>query len=464
MAKVSPLQIYRLLPGTNCRECGETTCMAFASALMERKKTFEDCTPLKEEKYAKQRGKLIEITTPPIKEILIGTGEKAVAIGGEEVMYRHELTYFNPTAFFLDVHDEMSEQELNERLERIRKFGITRIGQELTLDGIAVRSRSSNAAKFGGAVLNAVEKCDLPMVLCSFNPELLEVGLEIAAKKRPLIYAATKENWSEVARLALKHDCPVAASSPGDMQGLLDLGQNLLEQGIKDIVLDIGTYPKGEKFYEMMENLAMLRRLAIEDGVKVLGFPLLGVPSVFWMEEKDPVKAAVEEAALAAAQMLRFCDMLILHSLDTWALLPLLTLRQNIYTDPRVPISVQAGLNAIGKPDENSPVLLTSNFALTYYTVAGDLESSKVSCYVLVVDTEGLAVEVSMAGGKLTAEGIKHSLEMVKASEKVKHKKLIIPGRAARISGEIEDATGWEVMVGPIDSSKIGAYLEEKWG
>jgi acetyl-CoA decarbonylase/synthase complex subunit gamma len=463
MAKISPLQIYRLLPGTNCRECGETTCMAFASALIERKKTYEDCMPLKEEKYAEQREKLIELTTPPIKEVIIGTGDRAVAIGGEEVMYRHELTYFNPTAFFLDVHDEMSEKELNERLERIKKFSVTRIGQKLTLDGIAVRSKSDDAVKFGEAVLNVVEKCDLPLVICSLNPELLEVGLEIAAKKRPLIYAATKEKWNEVAKLALKYSCPVVASSPGDMQGLIDLVQNLLGQGTRDIVLDIGSYPKGEKFYEMTENLAMLRRLAIENEVRVLGFPILGVPCVIWMEEKEPVRGAMAEATLAAVQMLRFCDMLILHSLDTWALLPLLTLRQNIYTDPRVPVSVQAGLNAIGKPDENSPLLFTSNFALTYYTVAGDLESSKVSCYVLVVDTGGLAVEASMAGGKLTAEGVKRALEETKASEKVKHNKLIIPGRAARISGEIEDAAGWEVMVGPVDSSKIGAYLEEKW-
>ncbi|MBI5253879.1 MAG: acetyl-CoA synthase subunit gamma, partial [Euryarchaeota archaeon] len=208
MAKISPLQIYRLLPGTNCRECGEETCMAFASALIERKKNFEDCTPLKEEKYVTQRRQLIELVTPPVREVVIGYGEKAAAIGGEEVMYRHELTYFNPTALFLDVHDGMSEKELNERLGGTKKFSITRIGQELTLDGVAVRSESSDAAKFGGAVLSAVEKCDLPLVICSLNPELLEVGLEIASKKKPLIYAATKENWSEVAKLALKYSCP----------------------------------------------------------------------------------------------------------------------------------------------------------------------------------------------------------------------------------------------------------------
>lgn len=461
MAKVSPLQIYRYLPGTNCKECGESSCMAFASALIERKKKIEDCSPLmKEERYADKKAKLIALLTPPIKEVTIGS----LAIGGEEVMYRHDLTYFNPTALFVDVDDAMPREELLEKVEKIRNFKITRIGQELALDGIAVRSKSNDPTKFGEAVLSIVEEYDLPLILCSYSPEILEVGLEIAAERKPLLYAANKENWEAVANLALKHGCPVVASSPGDIQGLADLVQKLNDNGVEDIVLDIGSYPRGEKFYEMNENLAMLRRLAIEEGVKTLGYPILGVPMVVWLTEKDAVKADMLEATLAGAQLLRFCDALILHSPETWALLPLLTLRQNIYTDPRVPISVEPGLREIGKPDESSPVLLTSNFALTYYTVASDLDSSKVSCYVLVVDTEGLAVEVSMAGDKLTADGVKEALEDSKITEKVKHRKLIIPGRAARISGEIEDATGWEILVGPIDSSRIDGYLEEKWG
>lgn len=465
MGRLSPLQIYKHLPGTNCHVCGESSCMAFASTLIERKHKAEDCTPLiEEEKYAEKRAKLIELLTPPIREVRVGNGDREVVMGGEEVMYRHDLTYFNPTALFVDVDDAMPKEELLEKVEKIRNFKIARIGQELTLDGIAVRSKTKDATKFGEAVLSIVEKYDLPLILCSYTPEILEVGLEIAAERKPLIYAANKDNWEAIADLALKHDCPVVASSPGDSQGLTELVQSLLDNGVQDIVLDIGSYPEGEKFYEMNENLAMLRRLAIEEEVKTLGYPILGVPMVAWLKEKDAVKAGMLEATLAGAQLLRFCDALILHSPETWALLPLLTLRQNIYTDPRVPISVEAGIREIGKPDENSPVLLTSNFALTYYTVAGDLESSKLSCYVLVVDTEGLAVEVSMAGSKLTASGVNEALDASRIEEKIKHKKLIIPGRAARLSGEIEDATGWEILVGPIDSARIGAYLEENWG
>ncbi len=463
MAKTTPLTIYKLLPAKNCKICGEATCMSFASKLIERKKKIEDCTLLNEEQYKEKKLTLIELMTPPVRQVIIGAGNKAVAIGGEEVMYRHELTYFNPTAIFIDVHDEMSEEEIAQRVDKINRFSITRVGKELRLDGVAVRSASGDATKFGAAVLSVAEKTDLPMVLCSYDPKLLEIALEIAVGRKPLIYAATKENWESVANLALKHGAPVVASSPGDVQALIDLISDLQTNGVSEIVLDIGSYPAGDKLGDTLESLAMLRRLAIEDGVKLVGYPLLGVPAVAWINESDHAAASISESALASRLLLRFCDALILHTLDTAALLPVLTLRQNIYTDPRVPIQVDAGLRVFGTPNESSPVLLTSNFALTYYTVAGDLESAKVSCYVLVANTEGLAVEVAMAGSKLTADVVKDVIESSKIAEKVKHKKLILPGRAARISGEIEDATGWQVMVGPLDSSKIPAYLKDNW-
>ncbi|MFQ5815028.1 MAG: acetyl-CoA decarbonylase/synthase complex subunit gamma [Candidatus Hydrothermarchaeaceae archaeon] len=464
MAKISPLEIYKLLPGTNCKECGEESCMGFASKIIEREKKVDDCPPLvTEEKYREKRLNLIELITPPVKELLIGTGERAVAVGGEEVMYRHELTFFNRTAFFIEVDDEMPEDELVRRIEEVARFEFARVGQTLRLQGIAVRGKSGDPTKFGEAVLLATEKTDLPLILCSYNPELLEVGLEIALDRKPLIYAATGENWEEVANLALKYGCPVVASSPGDVSGLMELTQDLTENGVQDLVLDIGTYPEGGEFRDMMENLAMMRRLAIEKRVKPLGFPIMGVSLVTKLTEKDPLKAAMDEVDLAASLLLKYCDILVLSSTDIWSLLPLLTLRQNIYTDPRVPIQVEAGLRALGNPDENSPVLLTSNFALTYYTVAADLEAAKISCYVIVADTEGHAVEVSMAGQKLTADVVKESMDSSKMADKVKHKKLIIPGRASRISGEIEEATGWEVLVGPVDSARIPKFLEENW-
>jgi acetyl-CoA decarbonylase/synthase complex subunit gamma len=457
------MDVYRLLPGKNCKECGEATCMAFVPLLIERKKRVEDCPLFEEEEFKNKKAKLIELLTPPVKQVVIGTGERVAVIGGEEVMYRHDLTYFNQTAFAFDVNDEMSKEELVDKVRKIDRFSIERIGQTLRFDCIAIRSKSSDQTKFGDAVLTTIENTDLPLVLCSYNPELLEVGLEIALDRRPLIYAATKENWEIIAELAIKHRCPVVASSPNDIKGLMTLTTALMDKGINDIVLDIGTYPSGEKFGEMLENLAVIRRLAIENGVKELGFPILGVPLTAWMPEQDPIDSTFSEASLASTLMLRFCDMLLLHSIDTWGVLPLLTLRQNIYTDPRTPVQVDSRLYTLGSPNETSPVLMTTNFALTYYTVAGDLESAGISCFLLVADTEGLAVEPAMAGEKLTASVVKDIIDQAKIEKRVRHKRLIIPGMAARIKGDIEDATGWEVLVGPMDSSRIPEFLGKHW-
>ncbi len=464
MAKVSPLEIYKYLPGINCKKCGADSCMAFASQLIERKKSYEDCEPLmKEEKYAKKKEKLIELVTPPVKEIVLGKGDRACAIGGEEVMYRHELTFFNPTALFIDVPDTLPFDELSERVARISNFKIERVGQEITLDGIAIRDKSGDQAKFGEAVVTAVENTDLPVMLCSLNPENLQVGAEIASDRKPLLYAATKDNWEKVAEIAKANDCAVVASAPMDIEALGNLVQRIRSKGVEDIVLDIGTYPIGDRLGKTLENMAAMRRLAIEKNNKLFGYPILGMPVVAWAGDGDEVEKSINESIIASTLLLRYADIMVIHSMEMYSLLPLLTLRQNIYTDPRVPIQVDPGVYAIGKPDENSPVLMTTNFALTYYTVASDIEASKKDCYLLVVNTEGLAVEPAMAGAKLTGALVKETIDETGLEKKVKHRKLIIPGMAARISGEIEDLTGWEVLVGPIDSSRIGAFLDEKW-
>ncbi len=463
MARISPMDIYKLLPGENCKECGEATCMAFASALIERKKKIEDCTLFEKEKYKAKEEALIELLSPPVKEITIGSGDRAVKIGGEEVMYRHELTYFNQTAIALDVHDEMSKEEIIERVKYADGFSFERVGEVLTLQAVAIRSKSGDEGKFGDAVLTALENSDLPLILCSYDPKLLEVGLEIALDRKPLVFAATKNNWKEVAGLVKKHNCPVVASSPGDLEGLMNLAGDLMDEGVVEIVLDIGTYLDGEKFGEMLDNLAMIRRMAIENEIKELGFPILTVPMAAWIGEEDSVVGGFNEATVGASQILRYSDISIIHSLDMLALLPQLTIRQNVYTDPRKPVQVDSGLYNFGSVDENSPVFMTTNFALTYYTVAGDIESAGLSCYLIVVDTEGLAVEPSMAGGKLVSSIVKDVIDSSKVGEKVSHKKLIIPGMAARIKGDIEDETKWDVLVGPMDSSRIPGFLDDNW-
>jgi acetyl-CoA decarbonylase/synthase complex subunit gamma len=462
--ELSPIDVYKLLPKTNCKECGEKNCMAFATKLVSRDASLENCLPLLTEEYKKAYKQLMELLKPAIKEVVIGVGERAVKIGGKLIMYRHELTYFNPTAFAVDVTNEMSEEEILDRIKRVEQFKFGYIGQTLKLDMIAARSTSNDPDRFEATVRMVAENTNLPLILCSLNSNVLEAGLKVVSKRRPLLYAATKENWKEMAELALMYKCPLTVFAPNDLKLLKSLTKTLLEYGVEDLVLDPGTFPS-DGLANTLNNFTMIRRAACKRGDELLGFPLIGVPMVAWMERGEAPEeiAKWREAYLAAMLIVRFADIIIMHNVDGWALLPTVILRQNIYTDPRKPVAVEPGLKVFGAPDENSPVMFTANFALTYYTVASDIESAKVNAYLLIVDTEGIAVDSAVAGRKLTAEKVAAAIRASGIENKVKHRKLIIPGKSARLSGEIEDLSGWQVLVGPKDSSDIPKFLQEKW-
>jgi len=461
--ELSPIDVYMLLPKTNCKKCGIENCMAFATKLVNREIALELCTPILEKQYQKAYQKLWDMLKPPVKEVTVGTGDSAVKIGGKLVMYRHELAYFNPTAIAIDVTDEMPEEELLIRVKKTEGFSYIYIGRELKLNMIAVRSTSNDPEKFKSTLKKVTENTKLPLILCSFHPEVIEAGLMAAPKAKPLIYAATKDNWKDMAELALMYNCPLAVFAPNDLKLLRSLAKTLIEYGVQDLVLDPGTFPNAG-LTDTISNLTMIRRAAFKRGDELLGFPIMGTPVTAWTEPSDVAEVNMwNEAYIASVLINRYADVLVMHSAEGWVLLPTTILRQNIYTDPRKPVAVEAGMKVFGQPDENSPVMMTTNFALTYYTVASDLESSGINCYLIVVDTEGLAVDSSVAGRKLTAEKIAETIKAVKAEEKVRHRKLIIPGKAARLSGEIQELSGWEVLVGPRDSSEIPKFLQEKW-
>ncbi|MGB8779579.1 MAG: acetyl-CoA decarbonylase/synthase complex subunit gamma [Candidatus Bathyarchaeia archaeon] len=462
--ELSPLDVYKLLPKTNCKECGEENCMAFATKVVNREVSLEKCPPLLTKKYEKSYKQLKEMLKPAVREVVLGIGDKAVKIGGKLVMYRHEFTYSNPTAIALDVTDEMPQEEISERIRKVEHFSFEYIGQTLKLDMIAVRSTSDDPDKFKATVQKVTENTKLPLILCSLNPAVLEAGLMVAAKTRPLLYAATKDNWKEMAELSQMYNCPLTVLAPGDLKLLRSLTKTLLEYGVQDLVLDPGTFPD-EGLADMLSNFTMLRRAACKRGDELSGFPLIGIPLVAWMDRGNTQEEILKwrEAYLAAMLITRYADVLIMHNVDGWALLPPVVLRQNIYTDPRKPVAVEPGLKVFGTPDENSPVMFTTNFALTYYTVASDIESAKLNVYLLVIDTEGIAVDSAVAGRKLTAEKVADAVKASGIESKVKHKKLLIPGKAARLSGEIEEMSGWQVLVGPRDSSEIPKYLKEKY-
>jgi len=461
--ELSPIEVYKMLPMTNCKECGESNCMALAAKLVNREATLQECPPLLEPKYTEAYNKLWMLLKPAVKAVEVGTGDKSVVLGGEYVLYRHEFTYFNLPSIAIDLSDEMPPEEFEARIKIADEFMYEYIGMQLTLDMVALRSTSNDPAKFEAAARKAADLTEMPLLLCALTPDVMEQALSAVGNKRPLIYAATKDNWKEMADLALMYNCPLVASAPFDLDALKSLAKTLTEYGVVDIVLDPGTQ-WDEGISNTLDNFTILRWDAINEEEEYLGFPLLGAPIAAWTEKADdPLINEWNEAMLTSALITRYSDILVVHSVSGWSLLPLVFLRQNLYTDPRKPVSVEAGVFNYGNPDDSSPVLLTTNFALTYYTVASDIEGAKLGCYLVVVDSEGLSVESAVAGRKMTADTVAEALVSFEVGDLVKHRHLIIPGRAARLSGEIQETSGWTVSVGPLDSSGAAKFIEDNW-
>jgi acetyl-CoA decarbonylase/synthase, CODH/ACS complex subunit gamma len=455
--RATAMDIYRLLPQTNCAKCGEASCMAFATRLSDKEADVNMCTEMTD----KQMEKLKEVLAPAVREVIIGTGENAITIGGDEVLYRYELTYYNPTSLVIDISDDLTDEEFDQKVQKVEDFEFERTGEKLKLNALAVRNKSGSTEKFIKAV-KRLKNSKLPLVLCSFDPDAMEAALEVVGDQRPLIYGATENNLGRMGDLAQEYDCPITLFVPHDLEKMKELSWALRSKGLKDIVLDPGTFVKGGTG-DTLDEFHMIRRLAVEKKDDDFRFPIMGVPAIYWLfgKENDVVKG-IRESITAAKLMDSYADILIIHGLEMWELIPVLTLRQSLYTDPRKPQAVDAGLYEFGVLDENSPIIVTTNFALTYYTVEGDLKSGKANCYLLVVDTGGRAVDVSVAGNQFTGKAVAELIKEVGIEEKVKHRKLIIPGLGAPVSGEIEDDTGWEVVVGPRDSSEVPGFLT-KW-
>jgi acetyl-CoA decarbonylase/synthase complex subunit gamma len=467
MKESSPLNLYKQLPQTNCEKCGEKTCMAFASGLIERTKKVEECPPLVEEKkYAKKLETLRSIVAPELKLVYVGTGEKQIKVGGEDIMYRHQMTFFNKSPFAYDVSDAMDDAKLVERVKKITDWKKFYIGNWERVEMIAVRSVTDDPAKFAACVKKVMENSNYPLILCSFNPAVLKAGLEVAAKARPLIYAATKDNWKEVAKLAHDYNVPVTLSVPFDLDGLKSLAVTFASMGLTDLILDPGTAPNGKMLQQTLQNFIQLRRAAVAEAQRDFAYPVMALPITAWMTSDDPVRAAYWESVLTAAFVIRGGAIMIKHSMEPHSVMPDMHLRFNIYTDPRKPVQVKPGLYKVGNPGPESPVFITTNFALTYYTVESDVASNAIDAYILSINTDGIGVQASVAGGQLNATKIKDSFaETDFKFEGQKYPAIVLPGMAARFSGELEDLFGGKVkiMVGPEDSGRIVGWMKDFW-
>jgi len=446
--QLTGIQIYKYLPKTNCQKCGYPTCLAFAMKVVQKAVDISSCPDLSDE--ASQV--LGDAVRPPIRLVNIG-GEKKITVGDEVVLFRHEKRFYHPPAIVIKIKDTEPLDAVSELVEEVSNYNVERIGLNLGLDGLALLNESGDADKYVEFVAKVSESTDLPLIIMANNPETMRLALAKTAQNKPLIYAANSDNYNEMAQLALDFKCPLAISEKRGLSQLADVSELVTQKGVEDIVIA----PGADDFSQSMNILTQLRRLAVNKNVRSLGYPIITFPG-------DAATSPEEEILLAAQHIAKYAGIIVLNDFSPALVYPLLVLRLNIYTDPQRPIQVTPGVYSINNPKETSPLAVTTNFSLTYFSVAGEVQSSGLPAWLLVCDTEGMAVLTAWAAGKFSAGSIADTVAKYSVDGNINHRNLIIPGYVAVIKGELEEELpGWEIMVGPRDAIDIGHYLKQKW-
>ncbi len=439
------LQIYKLLPKTNCGDCNFPTCMAFAMAVATKRVALDKCPHVSDE----ARSALAEASEPPMRLVSIGNDNNKLEVGQETVLFRHAERFQNEAGVAILVEDSVAEDEMDKEISTINKLKFTRVGEEIGVNLVAFRHNATKAEEYANLSKKLSDKTSLPLVLICEDPSVIESALKVVGNSRPLIYAANKKNYEKMANLAKQFKCPLAVYSD-TLETLADLTQDIKKMGVDNIVIDPGV----QQSPHIIDHLTRLRRLAVEKVFRPLGYP-----TIMFVENENPYQETIE----AASFMCKYANIIIMKGKNTWQILPLLTVRQNIYTDPQVPNAIEDKLYEIGAVTPDSPVIITTNFSLTYFTVASEVENSKVPTYISVVETEGMGVLNAYAGDKWSAEKIAKFLDKQKVREKVKHNTVVLPGLVAVFRAEIIDEFGWNVLVGPEEAARIPSFLKNEW-
>lgn len=439
------IQIFKLLPKTNCGECGVPTCLAFAMNLASGKAELESCPYVSEE--AKE--KLAAESAPPIRPVTIGTGDYAVKVGGETVLFRHEKTFVNQPGLAALVSTDEDAAAVDGKIERFKAAQFERVGLNLRAEMFAVKDASGDTGKFS-ALAKKMADTGASVILISDNAEAMKAAATELKDQKPLIYAATAANADAFGALAVEFGCPLAVKGDGSLESAIGLTEKLSGMGVKDMVIDTGTRDLKKAFEEQI----LIRRAALKDRFRPLGFPTI----IMANEMADDL---MNESLVAATFIAKYGGLIVMSDFQPHSLFPLFLDRLNIYTDPQRPMTAEQGIYEINNPDENSPVLITCNFSLTYFIVSSEIEASRVPAYLLVQDTEGLSVMTAWAAGKFSGETVGTFFNKCGIKDKIKHKSLVIPGYAAGISGELEEEVpGYNVVVGPREASQIAKFLK----
>ena len=441
------IQIFKLLPKTNCKECGVPTCLAFAMNLASGKAELDACPYVSDE----AREQLSEASAPPIRPVAVGKGVRAATTGGETVQYRHEKTFFNPTLLAAVVASDIAAAELETKLKIWNALQYERVGLNLRPELVALKDVGGDKDAFAATAKTIAETSEFNLILMTEDQAVMKAGIEACGFKRPLMYAATEANADEFGNLAKENDLPLAVKADS-IEGLAPLTEKLTGMGLKDLVID----PGSREIKQAHQDQIALRRAALKDLNRSVGFPTITFPC-------EMASNLDVETMVAATFIAKYGGITVLSDFAGESLFPLLLERLNIFTDPQRPMTVTEGIYEINNPDENSPVLVTTNFALTYFIVSGEIEGSRVPSWLLIKDSEGLSVMTAWAAGKFSGDDVGMFIKKCGIADKVKNQEVIIPGYAAAIAGDVEEELpGWKVTVGPREAAHLAGFLKGK--
>jgi acetyl-CoA decarbonylase/synthase complex subunit gamma len=440
------LEIYKLLPKTNCKDCGFPTCLAFAMKLAAKQAELSACPHVSEE----AKSALESASAPPIHLITLGDDEHKIEVGNETELHRHNRTFYHMPGLLVRVRDDQPLTEVEELASQVDGYSVDYVGMTLNLDGVAVQSVSGDPSTFANCVKAVRAKTKRALILLAENPEVMKAGLAEVEGTTPLIYAATAENAEAMVTLAKEHNAPLAVRANG-LEPLAELVKELKDAGVENMVLD----PGARGFHDSLILLTQIRRLALEAKPdRLLGYPVITFPG-------EGTESKAEESMLASQHIAKYASLVVLDHFDPAIIYPLLALRQNIYTDPRQPVQVTPGIYEINEPGSDDQLLITTNFSITYFSVANEVEASGRPAWLLIADSEGLSVLTGWAAGKFDADKIATTVKTSGIMEKVGHKKLVIPGAVSVLSGELEDELdGWQIIVGPREAVDIPAFMK----
>ncbi len=440
---LSGIEIYKMLPQTNCKDCGFPTCLAFAMKLASKQVELSKCPHVSEE--ATQQ--LAEASAPPVRPMKLSSDGYAIEAGNEVVMFRHNKQFYSKPGLCIRVYDSMDPGTIQDKVKPVDAYQTDYVGIDLQMDGIAVQA---DGGDFGAAVAAVREVTKLPLILVG-KPTDLKAGLaHVAEDETPLLAYATEDNWQEMAALAKQHQALLALAVDNVDQAVA-LVKKIQGAGVEDLVLA----PTQRSLHGTLTANSIIRRTALENNFRPLGYPILSVPG----DLGDPA----QEINLAAQVIGKYAGFVILDHFDKATAYALLVLRENLYTNPQEPIQVTPGIYELNDPKPEDPMLVTTNFSITYFSVANEVESSGIPAWLLVSDAEGMSVLTAWAAGKFDAVSIAKDVKKFEADAKLSgEKRIVLPGHVAVLSGELEEELpGWAVKVGPREAVDLPSYMKQ---